>query len=130
MNLRTIHHAARWGAVAALLVLAGCAAYPAEPGPVAGYCDDPAWCSGLYPDGEFGVYEFAGGYPFYHGWGHHHDGFHHVGGVHPGFGAHDFAMHDALHAGVGGFHPGFGGFHGGFTHIGMAGHMGGGFHRG
>jgi len=111
-----------------MLALAGCAAYPAEPGEVATYCADPAWCSGPYPDDEMGLFDYTGVYPYYDGWWHGGHRFHH--GWDPGF-AHDhFAMHGAVHPGFGGFHAAAGGFHGGFARVGMAGHFGGGFHRG
>jgi hypothetical protein len=127
MKLRSFRRAVRWAAVAALLVVTGCAADPVEPGEVATYCADPAWCVGSYPDDGLGLYDDAGLYPYYggYGWWHGDHGFHH--GWHPGFAHHDFAMHEGVHPGFGGFHPGFGGFHGGFAHIGMAGgHFGGG----
>jgi hypothetical protein len=136
MSYKTKHHATRWIVGAALLAVAGCAAYPAEPTAVAGYCDNPAWCVGPYPDYGFGIYDYTGVYPYDHHWWHHDDGFHHFGGVHPGF-DHHFAMQDGFHPGFGGFHHGFagvhhgfGGMHGGFAHVGMAGHAGGGFHHG
>lgn len=108
-----------------MLALAGCAAGPVDPGEVATYCADPAWCVGAYPDDDLGLYDYTGVYPYYGGRWYGDHGFHH--GWHPGFAHHGFAMRDGVHPGFGGFHPGFGGFHGGFAHVGMAGgHFGGG----
>jgi hypothetical protein len=112
----------RWAAIAALLALTGCAAYPAEPGGYAtGYYDGPSY-EGLYGYNGFGIADW-GSYPhFYHDgrWGHagwdQHGAAQHEGFVHPQF---------AWHGAAGGLQRGIGAPHGGFAHIGMAGHGGG-----
>lgn len=105
----------RWAAIAAVLALTGCAAYPGEPdGYAMGYYDSPVY-DGAYGYDGFGI-GYWGAYP--HGY---HDGhWDHVGWEQRG-GA---GPHFAWHAAPGGVQHGFGGPHGGFAHVSMAGHAG------
>lgn len=126
MTMRGYGILARWAVAAALLALAGCAAYPA--GYAGGY-------SGYYGAPYFGpsYYDAAPYYPGWYGWGAglalygggyprwHNHGWHHFAGHPHGFGGHPFAGgHFAGHPG--GFH-GIGGGHGGFARaVGHAAH--------
>jgi hypothetical protein len=99
----------RWSALAALLGIAGCAAYPAGPGYASGYYAAPAY-PGWYGYGGLGIIGW-GGYPYaarwHHGWHPHwHHGFDHAhfAAGHHGFGHPHFAH--------GGPHPNFRHSHG------------------
>lgn len=98
-----ISHAARGLALAALLGMAGCAAYPGGSDYSVGYYDGAAY-PGWYDGGGIGLIGWGG--PYHPGWHHGFDHPHFAGGFHPGFG-----------------HGGFA--HGGFGHAGFA-HAGGG----
>jgi len=107
MNMKHL----RLAAISVMLALAGCAAYPAQPTGMAGYYGWSGYDPGPYTD--YGFYDGVGVYPLY-AYGFHGHDFHHFAG-HPGFEHGGVARH---------------GFDGGFDHVGMNSHFGGGHFAG